>query len=280
MTKDDDKDAPLKVEAALARQGINPMFGEWRHRFGFSPVPHGGGGGKALKFQQKIREDLINIKWLYSHEVRLEITLHLDVQDILETSDTADLDNYAKAILDGLKGPGGIMFDDTQVQSLGVSWLDTYDEPYFTVEAKSSPDDFILKPIEFFEMPDDLWYPIALQFWTQDGPKSSTELERYFGLCITEMMSVVKKRYRMALRKAGNDRLRAYQNSLFLSSAKRGYHKSRIDTGFTMHKLRDWQVTRDEWRSANPEAAKGIDDKLAGPRQAFDSLTALLNDEA
>lgn len=76
---------------------------------------------------------------LYSHEIQLEITLHLDVQTVLETSDTADLDNYAKAIHDGLKGPRGIMFDDTQVQALVIPWLDGYGDPSFTEAARGRP---------------------------------------------------------------------------------------------------------------------------------------------
>ena len=43
--------------------------------------------------------------------MQLDITLHVDVQTALESDKAADLDNYAKAILDGLKGPKGIMID-------------------------------------------------------------------------------------------------------------------------------------------------------------------------
>jgi len=200
------------------------------------------------------------------------------VQDILETSETADLDNYAKAILDGLKGPGGIMFNDTQVQSLGLSWLDTYDAPYFTVEARSSPDDFILKPVEFFEMPDRLGYPHSKLLWDQDGPKAlseqqsphisqarlpqeatliwdspctrASERDHYFDLCLTEMMSSAKKRFRMALRSAGQNRLRA---------------------------LRDWQKAREASRAANAGLVKGIDEIIDGLWQNYDCLIEAVN---
>jgi Holliday junction resolvase RusA-like endonuclease len=64
----------------------------------------------------------------FSNEIHLEITLHVDVQTVLETDEAADLDNYAKAILDGLKGPNGIMIDDT-VQALTISWIDGYGAP-------------------------------------------------------------------------------------------------------------------------------------------------------
>jgi hypothetical protein len=58
----------------------------------------------------------------------------------LETSDTADLDNYAKSILDGLKGPDGILLDDTQVQTLIISYIDNYERegPFFDVSIGSA----------------------------------------------------------------------------------------------------------------------------------------------
>jgi hypothetical protein len=96
----------LSIEKAGSDAGLNPMFGEWQHTFPFAPVPYGDGGAKRAAFRAAILAQLKN-RWIYSHEIQLEITLNLDVQTVLETSETADLDNYAKAILDGLKGPGG-----------------------------------------------------------------------------------------------------------------------------------------------------------------------------
>ena len=118
----DDPD-PFSIERAGSDAGLNPMFGEWQQTFPFAPVPYGDSGEKRAALREAIQSQLKN-KWIYSHEIHLEITPHLDVQTVIETSETADLDNYAKAILDGLKGPQGIMFDDTQVQSLAISWLD------------------------------------------------------------------------------------------------------------------------------------------------------------
>lgn len=143
MTDDPHSDEPIFLERRGAEAELNPMFGEWRQTFNLAPVPYRDGGARLRAFHEAIAAQLTN-RWIYSHEVQLDIVLHLDVQTVLETSDTADLDNYAKAILDGLKGPRGIMFDDTQVQALAISWLDGYGDPSFTVSAKSSPDDLYL----------------------------------------------------------------------------------------------------------------------------------------
>ena len=202
----------LRMEREGADAGLNPMFGEWQQTFKFAPVPYGDGDAKRQVFHQAIQAALTN-RWLYSHEIHLEIVLHLDVQTVLETSETADLDNYAKAILDGLKGPDGIMFDDTQVQALSISWLDGYGEPSFTVQTKGSPDDFVLKPIEFYEMPDSLWYPHGRLAWSDGGQGEMSDRNHFAGVSIIEMMSSIKTRAKAEMRKERFDRLRAYQQS-------------------------------------------------------------------
>lgn len=145
---DMDPEAAFDYEAKGARAGLNPMFGDWQKRFDFAPVSYAAGGAKCAAFRDAIQQTLDN-RFFYSSEVRLDIVLHLDVQTVLETDETADVDNYAKAILDGLKGPRGILFDDTQVQALSIYWLDSYgrDKSYFTISISGSPDDFMLKPV-------------------------------------------------------------------------------------------------------------------------------------
>lgn len=207
----------------------------------------------------------------------MTITLHLDVQTVLETSETADLDNYAKAILDGLKGPNGIIFDDTQVQALTISWLDGYGDPCFTVEAKGSPDDFVLKPIEFFEMPDGLWYPHGRFVWDNGAEMRLSDRDHFLGLSILEMMSSTKTRARAELRKARFDRRRAYQRSKYVSSLGRGFHRSRIDdAGFVIHDRREWQEERRKWGADNPGEMEEVEQGLSKMRDAYDVMIDLL----
>ncbi|MBN9263267.1 MAG: RusA family crossover junction endodeoxyribonuclease [Hyphomicrobium sp.] len=233
--ENEDIDAPILREAEGARSGLNPMFGGWQHRFDFAPVPYGDGGRSKREFEARIRAELTHIKWMYSSEVQLDIVLHLDVQTILETSETADLDNYAKSILDGLKGPQGIMFDDTQVQGLCISWLDTYDTPHFLVRAKGLADDFLLKPVAFYEMPDGLWYPQSRLLWSDGEAEPAGDLNHFVGLAISELNSAATKRVRHELRRRGRSRLDAYRASKYVATSLRGYHRSRIDGGFPLH---------------------------------------------
>lgn len=275
MTDEMPFDEQLRREREGADAGLNPMFGEWQHRFNFAPVPYGSGAAQRGEFRAAIQAELTN-QWLYSNEIHLAITLHVDVQTVLETDETADLDNYAKSILDGLKGPNGIMIDDTQVQSLSIHWIDGYDGPSFTVETKGSPDEFVLKPQVFYEMPDRLWYPHGRHLWSEGGADSTSERNHYAGLSIMELMSSTKIRARAEMRKGGADRLQAYQQGHYVTSIARGFHRSRIEDGFEMHSRRAWQAERQRWMAENSEAFVPIDAILKDMRAAHDKFIAVL----
>jgi len=259
---------PYDRERNGANAGLNPMFGDWQHRFDIAPVPYGDGGAKRADLRRAMQAQLTN-KFFYSREVRLEITLHMDVQSILETSDTADLDNYAKVILDGLKGPGGILLDDAQVQTLIVSWLDTTEPPHFDISISSSPDDFILNPVSFYEMPDSLWYPVSRRMWSKGGTEDESDCNHYAGLLIHELMSSAQRSVRHTLRQAGSDRLRAYQGAVYLSSSLRGFHKSRIDEGFDKHELKNWRSAFAAWKETHGAEIGEIEVILAGLKKTY-----------
>jgi hypothetical protein len=262
----------LEIEKAGAKAGLNPVFGEWCHHFRFAPVPYGAGADRRRIFREQIQAELSNA-WLFSHSIHLEIILHLDVQTVLETSDLADLDNYAKAILDGLKGDAGIMFDDTQVQALVISWLDSYGDPSFEITAKGSSGDFLLKPVAFHEMPDGLWYPHSRLVWDDGQAVELDELNHFVDLSITEMMSSVKQRARAEMRRAGASRRKAYQIGQYMSQLKRGYHRSRLEgAGFQRHERRSWQASRRDWEGTALEHAAAIRESMEGMRDSYERL--------
>lgn len=273
-------DEAFEQERKGANAGLNPMFGDWQHRFDFAPISYAAGGAKRAAFRETIQAELKN-KFFYTNEVRLEIVLHLDVQTVLETDETADVDNYAKAILDGLKGPDGILFDDTQVQLLTIYWLDSYgrDRTYFEVSISSSPDDFVLKPVEFYEMPDGLWYPHGRRMWSDGGEDDQSDRNHYAGLLILEVMTSVKREARHLFRKSGMDRLRAYQQGMYVSSSARGFHRTRIDEGFPMHARQDWQAAFENWRGDHGDEIAEIERLVADVRDNYGKMAALLAGE-
>lgn len=272
-------DEALEYERKGADAGFNPMFGDWQNRFEFAPISYAAGGAKRAAFREAMQAELKN-KFFYTNEVRLDIVLHLDVQTVLETDETADVDNYAKAILDGLKGRNGILFDDTQVQSLTIYWLDSYgsDRTFFDVSISGSPDDFMLKPVEFYEMPDGLWYPHGRRMWSDGGEEYQSDRNHYAGLLILELMSSVKRSARHLFRKSGMDRLRAYQRGMYLSSSARGFHRSRIDEDFSMHSLRNWRAALETWRTEHSDELVEIEQIVAALRDSYGKMAELLAD--
>lgn len=260
---------PLEIEAAGAKAGVNPMFGEWQHTFQHAPVPYG--NGTALKeLRKRVHAELTN-KFLFSNEIAITITLYMDVQKILETSETADIDNYAKGLLDCLRGANGIMIDDTQVQALTISWLDSH-ETYFDVEIKGSPDDFLLQPVELYEMADGLWYPLSRQVWDNGQTKDQGEFSLLAGLLATDTMAGVMKGVRKQLRSAGLDRLQVFQESQRYATSARGFHKSRIaDAGFPLHERKEWQASLPAWRAAHTKLAE-LETKLGKLRDSWETV--------
>jgi len=269
-------DEAVEQERKGADAGLNPMFGDWQHRFDFAPVSYAAGAAKRCGFREAIQAELKN-KFFYIDEVRLDIVLHLDVQTVLETDETADVDNYAKAVLDGLKGPNGILFDDTQVQALTISWLDSYgrDRTYFEVSISGSPDEFMLKPVEFYEMPDGLWYPHGRRMWSDGGQEDQSDRNHYAGLLILEAMSSVKRDARHLFRKSGMDRLGAYQQGMYVQSSARGFHRSRIDAGFAAQARREWRTAFEAWRSDHAEEILETERIVAGVRENYGKTTDL-----
>lgn len=251
------------------------MFGDWQRHFEFAPVSYSSSGTARTRFRQGIQAKLEN-KFFYTSEVRLEIVLRLDVQTVLETDQTADVDNYAKGIIDGLKGPNGILFDDTQVQALTISWLDSYgrERTSFDVFISASPDDFLLKPVEFYEMRDGLWYPYSRQMWSNGRQEEQTDRGYHTSLLILDRLSVLKKEVRHSLRKAGMDRLRAFQQSLHLQTSTRGFHRSRIDTDFVMHAHKEWRNSVENWRHDHRDEIAQIDQVLSEMKEILEGRTS------
>lgn len=92
--------------------------------------------------------ELSNVYFLYFGEVKVEIMLYLNEQKRLETPELADLDNYAKLICDSLKGPFGLLIDDSQIQTLSIWWIDYPKSSYFEIRVIGLlPDEYLVKPV-------------------------------------------------------------------------------------------------------------------------------------
>jgi len=62
-------------------------------------------------------------KGIYIHHVEVTLVWFIEEAERYQTHLVADLDNVMKPILDAVTGPGGILIDDNQVQSIRASWM-------------------------------------------------------------------------------------------------------------------------------------------------------------
>ena len=230
----------MEIEGQGYETGYNPLMGEFSREFCFTPVPYG--SKESREFVAQTQKALSDIKYIFFGEVKLEIILYLGEKKRLETPELADLDNYAKLLCDSLKGPKGLLIDDTQIQSLSISWIDNPGSPYFEIHVKAHPDEFTMKPLVLYEMPDRLFYPISAKLWTKDGIKEKTKDHLNLFLAALCQMTRAKKDFRHKLRQSGSTPLRAFRYSRYLSPILNGFHKSRIvESGFKLSHLNEWR---------------------------------------
>ena len=269
---------PFEIETEGSREGINPFFGEWTASFDFPPVSHFSKGEARKGFSAKVSEHL-GSQFLFTGEIKVEITIFLDEQTVTETDATADLDNFTKSILDALKESDGMMVDDSQIQSLQTSWLDINDEkPRFEVRIHGHPDEFMLKQVELYQMPDKLWYPISNRTWNSDGPREMSPFDWAFGLSALRIMTGHTRKFRATLRRNGMTRLQAFRETMKTRTPARGFHRSRIEGNFPIHDMASWEPRLKAFLQSAPEEAESIqksvdqiDRSLAALRGAFDA---------
>lgn len=225
----------LEIEEQGYKNGINPMMGKFSRRFDIKPIPYG--NKNKSTFFANVRNKLQDIKYYFWGEIKFTIRIFLNESRRYETSESGDLDNYAKLICDSVSGVNGIIIDDSQIQTLIVQWIDTTEDEYFEVEISSHPDEFILKDIEFYEMPNGLYYPFSKKYWTTEGIKEN-DFAPLLILCyeVTKM----QKPFKHQLRMSGLNKEEAYYQAQKIHPVLRGFHPNRIFS-FESYKLSDWK---------------------------------------
>lgn len=254
----DHLEEPFRVEGSGASAGVNPFFGEWRKSFKFPPVAYTAKSEKRAEFRKRVRAE-IGVEYYFIDEVKVDITLHIDEQRFRETDKTADVDNFAKCILDCLKGKDGILIDDCQIQSLHISWIDVHDEhEWFEVEIKSHPDEFMLKDVKLYEMPNGLWYPLSNRSWDHGAAMPVNDATIIAGPLILEAMTDFSHKIRAKLRRHGRNRMQAYRESKYHDTLARGFHKSRVEGEFELVSLGEWRSAVEDLARAGDESSQRI----------------------
>ncbi|MFY1659358.1 hypothetical protein [Micromonospora sp. WMMD1274] len=227
-----------------------PCYGSMEHQFRFDPLHYGAGGARQREFKQRVGEELRSYGFYFSGEVRLRWHLFLDEQDRWESPGGADVDNFAKLLNDAVKGPDGLLFDDSQVQRLEIAWLSADEGEYFELTVHCGMEEFVSRPASLYEMGDGLWYPIQDEVMADPTAKVMV-------LPRLDYLTVRTKRLRHLLRQGGLLRREAFREARVVQPIARGFHFSRIaESGFPLVPRREWQAQLGDQATGSTDPAQ------------------------
>ena len=257
-------EAFLDIERKGYDAGVNPLMGSLKRTFRFPPVFYANKSELKVKFREQVRSEL-KTAFVFNYQVTLTVTLYLNHEKLLETSEYGDLDNHAKAICDAIKGQGGVLIDDCQIQRLDICFIDTPKDSYFEIEVQGSPDDFCCADLKLYEMKDGLFYPVSEKVWEAGEFIEVDPSNKYFQVALLAAMTGVKRTVRHQARQEGTPQFRAFQYGRRASPLQWSFHQTRIaDAGFPIVKRPEWEADYAAWAAqpSNQERAKSMEEMM------------------
>lgn len=188
-------------------------------------------------FIKEFREALVPHKWQkFIGEVHVSWLLFQDEQTRAETDKMADLDNMVNGLNDAIKGPDGLLIDDSQIQSLKVTWLPReFDhEPHIRLRIE---DPFILavrEPVRIYEMSDKRFYPLHAY---DIGSRQEKLILNAFDSSISMTHNLADK-----LLDNPEDQKERFAFRQKFGAISQGFMKTRVaDSGFEVVPYEDWR---------------------------------------
>ena len=245
-----------------------PDFGSLTWEFSFDPLHYGVGGDRRREFVTMVQNDLKSFGFVLNNEVRVQWELYVDEQERLETPAGADVDNFAKLMNDAIKGPSGLLIDDSQIQRLEVAWISLPGVSGFKLVIECHQDNVTSKPLRLYEMPDGMWYPMTNLGDALDAPQVA--------MCSALAQRVLTyRRVRHHLRSRGATKAMAYEYSAPIKAIAMGFHKTRVaDSDFVLVGLSEWQEGQAKMSKA--DRRKYIRSKDEIESQAIELAAALM----
>jgi Holliday junction resolvase RusA-like endonuclease len=258
------EEAFLDIERKGYNAGANPLMGSLKRTFRFPPVSYANKSEQKAKFREQIRSEL-KTTFVFNYQVTLTVTLYLNHEKLLETPEYGDLDNYAKAICDAIKGQGGVLIDDCQIQRLDICFIDTPKDSYFEIEIQGNPDDFCCADLKLYEMKDGLFYPISEKVWEAGEFIKVDPINKYFQFLQLAAMTSTKRTLRHRARHEGSPQYRAFQSGRRVSPIQWSFHQTRIaDAGYSIVKRPEWEADYAAWAAHpnNLERAQSMEEMI------------------
>ncbi len=125
---------------------FDPDRGEVTIVLPFAPVRFKAARARKDILTKAVRRITSKIPDVLSGEVTVDIEWLIHERERCESHASPDLDNILKPLLDALHGPRGILIDDSQIQALGIHWIDSpREEQTITIRIRHLPDELIPK---------------------------------------------------------------------------------------------------------------------------------------
>lgn len=132
------------------------------------PISLQSSGKKVNKFRQAVIEALDEYNYVFTNELNIEITWYTLEQYKIFRSDSYDIDNIIKPLLDSLVSSGKILIDDSQVSSISCSFIDSVEE---YLEVRIIPRLFDLKiyidDLVFVEFYKGYLFPVSKKYYNE-----------------------------------------------------------------------------------------------------------------
>ena len=150
--------------ARAAERGMEkpPESGSLHFTVPLEPISVQASSARIRKAKKGIQSHLPSTQFLLSGDVSIEIEWWIHEADRYESAAAVDVDNILKPLLDVLCGPGALLIDDNQVQSVRCSWIDwTSHGQAVDLQIRFRTDEFVQKDeLVFVEIEKSLCMPI------------------------------------------------------------------------------------------------------------------------
>lgn len=166
-----------------------------------------------------IRSALSRLDYVLSGDVSFHFTWQLHEQKRLETSNSSDLDNILKPLIDSCCSINGVLIDDNQLDDIHVQWVNYYDyeNDKVIIIFNFNPSEKIAKKgLVFVNIDNDLYLPITKYLNLSERTEAFSHLQTQYS---TRKSAIEKEGYLRATRRK--------------NKMQRVFHKSRL-SGYTM----------------------------------------------
>ena len=201
-----------------------PDYGSLQFSVEGQPASLQSNSSSRQEVKSRVSEKLVDVQYLLSDDVQVEIRWFIHERDRYESDDAPDIDNILKPLMDALCGADGLIVDDCQVQAVSCYWLDSYDRSQrleFSIDY--SPEAWVKKKsLRFIHLGDGLCYPLP------------------GGLSVRQSKFMTRMIKTMVEARDEFEELDVdYYQSKTLMPSQRGFHRTRVASEFEVLEAED-----------------------------------------